>query len=146
MHLLKNGLAALGGYVVMFAVAFVLFSLMWVVLGAEGSFRPGSWQISNAWIASSLVLGLLVSISGGFACSKLAPSHVGVVILMVLVVLVWVLSAASGVATGDPTRPAEVSMLQAMTLARQPTWLVWLNPVLGVVGVALGAKLESRAR
>lgn len=38
---LKNILAAVLGYLVMFAVAFPLFSLMWVVLGADGSFEPG---------------------------------------------------------------------------------------------------------
>ena len=39
---LKNDLAAVLRYLVMFAVAFPLFSLMWVVLGAELERRGGA--------------------------------------------------------------------------------------------------------
>ena len=82
---LKNIVAAVLGYVVMFAAAFVLFSLMWMVLGADGAFTPGGWEVSGAWITSSIVLGVIVAISGGFTCSKLAASRQGVHILIALV-------------------------------------------------------------
>ena len=39
---LKNDLAAVLRYLVMFAVAFPLFSLMWVVLGAKLERRRGA--------------------------------------------------------------------------------------------------------
>ena len=140
---LKNIVAAVLGYVVMFAVAFVLFSLMWMVLGADGSFEPGSWVVSGAWIGSNLVLGALVSIAGGFACSKLAASRGGVAILIGLVIVVGIASAMPD-AAGAGVRPEDVSMFDAMTSAELPAWLRWLNPVIGVIAVILGAGLEAK--
>lgn len=142
--IVRNSLAAVAGYVVMFAVAFVLYSGMWAVLGADGSFAPGSWQVSGAWISASIVLGLIVSVAGGFACSKLSASRGGVAILIGLVVIVGILSAIPDEAVAA-VRPDAVSMFDAMSAAQQPTWLLLLNPVLGVIGVALGARLDARS-
>ena len=144
MKVLKNIFAAIMGYVVMFAVAFALFSLMWMVLEADGSFEPGSWQVSGAWIGWNLVLGVIVSMAGGFACSKLASSYQGVAILIGLVIVVGILSAIPDAASAAVGRPDEVSMFDAMTSAELPIWLAWINPVIGVFAVVLGAKLEAR--
>ena len=141
--LLKNVLAAVLGYVVMFVVSFPLFSLMWMVLGAEGSFRPSSWKVSGAWISSSIVLGMIVSTAGGFSCSKLAASRQGVAILVGLVIVLAIVAALPDAATGPAMRPDDISMFDAMTSAEQPSWILWLNPVIGVLGVVLGAKLEE---
>ena len=143
---LKNILAAVLGYVVMFAVSFPLFSLMWVVLGADGSFQPGSWQVSGAWVASSIVLGGIVSTAGGFSCSKLAASRQGVAILIGLVILLAILAALPDAATDLGARPDDVSMFDAMTSAEQPSWMLWINPVIGVIGVLFGATLEESQR
>ena len=143
---LRNIVAAVVGYLVMFAVAFVLFSLMWRVLGADGSFEPGSWNVSGAWIGSSLALGAIVSLAGGFVCSRLAASYQGVAILIGLVLVLGALAAmpdAGEAAAGASVRPDDVSMFAAMSSALQPTWLRWLNPVIGAVAVALGARLEG---
>ncbi len=93
MQVLRNILAAVLGYVVMFAVAFVLFSLTWMVLGADGSFEPGAWEVTGAWIGTSIVLGVIVSMAGGFTCSRLAVSYQGVPILIGLVIVVGIVSA-----------------------------------------------------
>ena len=141
---LRNILAAVLGYVVMFAVAFVLFSLMWMVLGADGSFEPGGWEVSGAWIGASIVLGAIVSMAGGFTCSKLAVSRQGVAILIGLVIVVGIVSAMPDAPAGGGVRPEDVSMFDAMTSAQQPAWIRWLNPVIGVIGVVLGAQLEAK--
>ena len=141
----RNILAAVLGYVVMFAVSFPLFSLMWLVLGADGSFQPGSWQVSGAWAAWSIALGGIVSTAGGFACSKLAVSRQGVAILIGLVILFAALAALPDAATGVVARPDGASMFDAMSSAQQATWMLWVNPVIGVIGVLLGATLEGRA-
>ena len=140
--LLKNILAAVLGYVVMFAVAFVLFSLMWAVLGADGSFEPSSWDVSGAWIGVSLVFGATVSAVGGFTCSKLAANRQGVAILIALVLVLGIVAAMPDAATVG-ARLDDVSMFDAMSSARQPAWLRWISPVIGVVAVVFGAKLEA---
>ena len=141
---LKNILAAVLGYVVIFAVAFVLFSLRWMVLGADGSFEPGGWEVSGAWIGSNIVLGTIVSVAGGFTCSKLAANRQGVAILIGLVIVVGILSAMPDAEAAGAVRPEGVSMFDAMTSVRLPVWIQWLNPVIGVIAVVLGAKLEAK--
>ena len=37
-------------------------------------------------------------------------------------------------------RPEDVSMMEATAGARQPAWVSWLNPVIGVVGVWFGSR------
>jgi hypothetical protein len=37
-------------------------------------------------------------------------------------------------------------MFDAMVSAEQPAWIMWLNPVVGVIGLLLGAKLEASRR
>lgn len=139
---LRNLVAAVVGYVVLFALAFVLSFLMWTVLGAAGAFVPGQWQISGAWIAGSLVIGLIVSILSGFTCSKLSENRVGVAVLIVIVVVMGVLAALPE-GTTIVGRPDNITMFDAMANAQLPTWLKWLNPILAVVGVVLGARLEE---
>ncbi len=65
----------------------------------------------------------------------------------ILVVLVAAGSALSGIPDGAAVgvRPDAVSMFDAMNSLQQPVWLLWLNPVFGVIGVVLGAGLETRA-
>lgn len=144
---LKNVTAAVVGYIVMFAAAFVLFSLMWTVLGADGAFAPGSWDVRMRWIIGSLGLGVIVAISGGFTCEKLSADRRGVVILVALVIVMAVLSAMPD-APLAPTgaRPDGVSMFDAMSTAQQPGWLLVVNPIIGIVGVLFGAKLAGRGR
>jgi len=144
--LLKNVLAAVLGYVAMFAVSFPLFSLMWMVLGADDAFQPGSWQVSGAWIASSIVLGLIVSTAGGFTCSKLAANRTGVAILVGLVIVLAIVALLPDGSTAPGVRPDDISMLDAMTSAEQPNWVLWINPLIGVLGVLGGAKFEESRR
>jgi hypothetical protein len=144
MQILKNVGAAVAGYVAMFAVAFVLFSIMWAILGSERAFQPATWDITGAWIVGSIGLGLLVSMAGGATASKLGDGKQSVAILVGLVLLMGVLAALPEASSGAP-RPPEIGILDAMSQAKQPTWLLWLNPLFGVVGVLLGAKLASRS-
>ena len=138
----RNVLSALGGYVVMFAVAFALFSLTWTVLGADGSFHPGTWEVSTAWIVVSFVLGLIVSMAGGFSASKLGADDKAVWILAGLVIVMGILQALPE--TGhELARPAGVSMFEAMGSIIQPRWLYYVNPIFGVIGVLLGARFDK---
>lgn len=139
-RLLKNILAAIVGYVVMAFTVFALFSLLWIILGPSGSFRPGSWEVSGVWAAGSVVVGLLAACLGGLACTRLAHDRKAVWILIVIVLALGVYTALMPMEMAAGPRPDEVSMMEATVGARQPGWLIWLNPVLGVVGVWFGTR------
>lgn len=40
-------------------------------------------------------------------------------------------------------REASAGNLEAMTNARQPGWVAVLNPIIGAIGVMLGARLKK---
>jgi hypothetical protein len=138
--LLKNVLAAIVGYVGMAFAVFALFSLLWMILGPSGSFSPGSWEVSGVWAAGSVVVGLLAAYLGGLACARLAHDRKAVWILIGIVVALGVYTALIPMEVAAGPRPDEVSMMEATTSARQPGWLTWLNPVLGVLGVWFGSR------
>ncbi|HEX9691651.1 MAG TPA: hypothetical protein VGA22_06095 [Gemmatimonadales bacterium] len=136
------------GYVVMVVGVFALFSLAWVLLGAEASFVPGSWEVSGAWLAASVIVGVIAAVVGGYVCAAIARDPRGPRVLIVVVLVLGILFAlpvllgAGPEATG--ARPATVTMVEAMSNARQPVWIALLNPVLGMIGVYGGARLRSR--
>ena len=143
---LKNIIAAIVGYVVMFATIFIGFSIVWSILGANGAFQAGSWDVTGTWIGASIVVGIIAAIAGGFVCSKLGANHHAVAILIGLVVVLGIVSAIPDASVATGPRPDGVSLFESMTSVRQPRWIAWLNPVIGAIGVVLGARLEAKKR
>ncbi len=143
---LRNVLAAVAGYVAMFAIVFIGFSFIWMIVGADGAFRPGSWEVSTNWILASIALGLLAAVFGGLVCERLGANSHALYILLGLIVLMAVLSAMpDGGTVADPgPRGADIGMFDAMSKVRQPSWLLWLNPLVGIVGAITGARLARR--
>ena len=139
------------GYLVMAIVVIATFSLAYQVMGADRSYQPGTYEVSGVWIAVSIVLGLGAAILGGFACARVAHSPMapkalaGVVLILGLGMAI---AAAAGVGAEDrvDVRPAEVSGLEAMQNSQTPTWVQFLNPLIGVVGVLYGAGLARKSK
>ncbi len=140
----RNVVGAVVGWVVMAAVVFVLMAGLWMVLGVEGSFRPGSWEVSGAWSYGSLGLGLLAGVPGGLVCARIAGDGRGILMLVVLVLVLGVANALFHAPVAEGVRPEGVAMLEAAGSAREPGWVSWLNPVVGVVGILLGARPGRR--
>jgi hypothetical protein len=138
--------AVVAGYAVMFVTVFLLMTAAWLAMGANGVFEPGSWQITFAWIAVSIVVSLVAAFAGGRACGAIAKDPRGPTYLMGLVFVLGVvfaipaLTAAPDAMAALGPRPDELSMMDAMSKAPQPAWAALLNPVLGVAGVWLGAR------
>jgi hypothetical protein len=133
------------GYVAMFAALFLAFSGLYLLLGQDLSFRPGSYEPSVLWTVASFALGAGAAVLGGYVCARVAraatPPRVlaGVVLAIGLLSAVPVLTAA---ATPAEARTGEVGNLDAMTRAKQPAWVAVANPFVGLAGVLLGARLR----
>ena len=152
--LARNIGAAVLGWVTMAVAVFALNLVMWMVFGADGAFRPESWDVSWSWSLVSIAVGLLAAIAGGLVCSRIADGPWGVRLLVAIVVVLGVLVALGnlemtgleGVADAVPgPRPDDVGMIEAMSAAQQPVWLTWLNPVIGAVGAILGGRMNRSA-
>jgi len=137
---------AVAGYVVMFVMVFVLMTVGWTALGAGGSFKPGSWETSTVWIAVTLVVDVLAALGGGYVAMLIAKRPLGPQVLAGLVVVVGVLMSIP-MFTADTSalgpRPDVVTMMDAMSKAQQPLWLVVANPLLGAVFALVGGKLRK---
>jgi hypothetical protein len=136
------------GYVVMSLFVIVTLTLAYLVLGTDGSFRPGSFEVTPLWVTVSFVLGLIAAICGGLACVWIArrPRPAWALAALVLV-LGFVMALPALNAPEEPqilVRDGDVSCLDAMMQAQQPTWVSLATPVVGALGVLLGGRVRRR--
>ena len=138
--MLRNILAAVVGYVAIVAVLFALSSLLWMAMGPSRAFQPGTWEVGAGWILGSIAIGFAGAYIGGRVCARMAHDAKGAVILIGILLVLSVVSILMPVEAATGPRPDDVGMLEATMSASQPTWLTWLNPVIGVLGVWLGSQ------
>ena len=136
----RNILAAVAGYIAMAAVLFVLFSILWQVLGASRGFHPGSWEVSGGWAIGSLVLGFAAAYIAGQVCARVGHDARAAMILIAMVLVFGVVRALLPVEMPVEPRPDDLSMMEATEGARHPVWFDWLNPLIGAAGVWFGSR------
>lgn len=145
--MLKNIGAVVAGYIVMFVLVFVTFSAAYLAMGAEGAFKTGSYEVTALWLAVSFVLSFIAALGGGFVCAAIAQNPKATLALAGLVLVLGLLLAIPVLTSQDNGAPqirdSSVGNLQAMQYAKQPAWVAVLNPILGAVGVMLGARLKK---
>ena len=143
---MRKVLGVIIGYITMAVFVFITFGITYMALGTEGSFRQDSYNVSFAWISASIILGFIGAVLGGWVSMAIGKSRKA---SMVLAGLVFVLGIAMAFPTlGDIDeqaliRSGEVAMMDAMQKAHQPSWLAFLNPLIGAVGVMTGLRLKK---
>jgi hypothetical protein len=139
----------LGGYVTMFMLVFITFTIAYLAMGADGAFKPGSYEVTTLWIVATIALGLIAAIVGGIVCSAIAKNSKAVLALAGLVLVLGLLSAVPALTTSSASetkvRAGDVGNMEAMMNAKQPAWIALLNPLIGVAGVMIGGRFRSSA-
>ncbi len=139
----------LGGYVTMVMLVFITFTIAYLAMGAEGAFKPGSYEVTTLWLVVSIALGLIAAAVGGVVCLAIAKNHKAVLALAGLVLALGLLSAIPVMMNPTPTevkiRDGAVGNMEAMMNAKQPTWIALLNPLIGVAGVMIGGRYRASA-
>ena len=137
--------AVVVSYIALFIIVFVLFTCIYLALGASGAFRAGTYEVSPLWLVITIVVSLASAIAGGFIAAWIGKSKTAVYGLAGLVFVLGILSAIPALKDTTPpeTRTADVGNMEAMMHAREPVWIALLNPVLGVVGVVIGGGLKK---
>jgi ABC-type xylose transport system permease subunit len=141
--MIRGILAVIIGYVAFSAVMMGAFSGAYAVLQADGSFEAGNWKVSTTWIGVLLAGYLIAALFGGWIASKIAAGPGGVKALAVILFLVGMAVAVMEmtVEKEDPgPRTADVSNMDAMMNAQQPLWVIFLTPVIGLIGVSIGGR------
>jgi len=138
--------SVVAGYATMFAGVFVLMTLFWTLLGANGAFRPGSWEVTGTWVALLLGAGVVAAVAGGYVAAAVAKDVSAGTWLAGLVFVLGVSMAIPVLTAGAPAdlgpRPDQLPMFEAMGKGQQPAWSALLNPVIGALGSIFGARLR----
>jgi hypothetical protein len=125
---------------------FAAFTGAYLAMGADGAFKPGSYDVSMTWIALSFGVGIAAAALGGFVCAKIARTTTPVKEFVGLIVVFGAISAVMAFmqAPVAEARGPEVGNMEAMTKAVTPGWVAAVNVVVGVVGIVIGAKLGGK--
>ncbi len=143
--MLRSILGGIAGYIVMVVAVFVLFTVLWMALGADGAFQPGSYQVSMTWIAGTFVLAFIAAVAGGYSAALVGKGMTAVKITCGIVLVLGVLTIIATAVTPAATeaRAAGVPMMEAIGKAQTPLWVAIINPVIGIVGALIGGRLRK---
>lgn len=142
--MVRKILGVIGGYVAMVIFIFLSFSVVYLSIGADLAYNPGTYDVSMLWIAVSTVLGFIAAVIGGYLCKLIAGDRKTTIILAGIVLglglAVAIMQAVAPKATPE-ARTAEVSNTEAMQKSVMPVWVAFLNPFVGAIGVWVGGGL-----
>lgn len=140
--------AVVAGYLVMLILVVGLMTGLYLTLGPDGAFASGSYEPSTVWLIASTLLSITAALAGGFVCAVIAGRGGAPKALAIVVLVIGVLTAAlvmNPVSDPRPTvRTPSTPTMEAMMNARQPDWVSWTNPLIGAIGVLVGASWRKR--
>lgn len=136
------------GYIVIAAFVFLSFSLLFVAMGPDRAYQPGTYEVSALWVVVSIVLSFIAAVLGGWVCVLVARTQLGPQILaaaiLVFGLVLAVMQLGSAPADLPTVRDASVGVMEAMRNSRNPTWINFVTPFVAVVGILAGARLVGR--
>jgi H+/Cl- antiporter ClcA len=141
----RNISSVIVGYVAMAAFVFISFTVLYLVLGTEGSFQPNSYQVSLTWMVFSIILGFIAALIGGYICVLIAKNKkaalwlVGIVFVLGLILALPQLNVPEE--EMNKIREGDVPNMEAMQNAKQPALALILNPFIGALGVWAGSRM-----
>lgn len=141
----RNIIGVIVGYVAMAAFVFISFTVLYLILGTEGSFQPGSYHVSDVWLVLSLILSFAAALIGGYVCMLIAKNKkaamwfAGIVFVLGLILAIPQLNVSDE--EMNKVRTGDVSNFEAMQNAKQPALILLLNPLIGAFGVWAGSRM-----
>ena len=141
--MLKAVLAVVAGYLTM-AIAVAALTLgLFVLLGPDRAFQPGTYEVTTVWVIACFAASLIAAMIGGFVCSRISGPGALKVLAALLVVLGILLALPALDPANDPrplVRPPDTPRLIALTNSRQPPWAALTFPFVGALGVLIGGR------
>ena len=67
-------IAVVVGYIAMALLLFITFTVLYLILGTEGSFKPGSFEVSTIWVICSIIVSFGAAMLGGYVCALIAKN------------------------------------------------------------------------
>ena len=136
------------GYIVMAAFVFLSFSLLYIAMGPDRAYQPGTYDVSGLWVVVSFVLSFIAAVLGGWVCVLVARTQLGPQILaaaiLVFGLVLAVMELGSAPADLPTVRDASVGVMEAMRDSQNPTWINFVTPFVAVVGILVGASFVGK--
>lgn len=137
------------GYVVMFILQVVSLMTIYTMMGPDWSFKPSSYQASTRWTVMQFTVILVTAVIAGLVCAIIARGGKAPMVLAGLVLAIGFALGAVAISmkpdNANEVRTGDVPNMEAMSKAHHPTWVVFLGPVIGAVGVVIGGKLKRKS-
>jgi hypothetical protein len=141
-------LGVVAGYVVMAILVFSIFSLAYLLIGADAAFQPGTYEVTPLWLVISFVFSFLAAVVGGWICAAVARRSTAAKGFAAVVFILGLILAASVLMDSSNNRPREregaVGNIAAMQNAKQPAWVAFVNALIAPAGILLGARLKGQ--
>lgn len=138
------------GYLVMLLVVFGVFTAAYPLVGVDSLFETGTYHAASGWIFLSFGIALVAAMTAGSICARVAPATPAPLWLAAIVLVLGGLMAIPVVTSASTSRggvrPPNITMSEAMAHAEQPAWVALLNPLVGAVGILIGAGPPSHRR
>ncbi|HRP62497.1 MAG TPA: hypothetical protein PK400_04320 [Phycisphaerales bacterium] len=145
--MLRIVLAIIIGYLAIAMTIFIGLTSAYVVLGPEGVFQPGVFDLTTTWVVAAVGINIGAAVVGGIVCAIIARRKSTPLIFAAIVFILGIAFAIPTIASYDaesPARPNDITMREAMMEGRQPTWFAFSNPFIAGIGIILGASLISK--
>src|SRR5437868_2277777 len=146
--MLKSILAIIVSYVVGNLVFFGIVTGCFFLFGVERVFLPDSYEVSSAWLAVTLIVSLLGAMVAGYVCHSISHSWRTCQVLALIVLMFTSISCIVQLRHINPDAPniraGDVGYFDAMKLGVPPRWLPFVNPIVGCMGVLIGAGMKRR--
>lgn len=134
------------GYIVMFILQVAAFMTIYTIVGPDWSFKPASYHASTRWTVMQFAVILVTAIIAGLVCAIIARGGKAPMVLAGVILLLGlalgVLAISMKPANPNEVRTGNVPNMEAMSKAQHPSWVIFLGPVIGAVGAAIGGKLK----
>lgn len=133
------------GYIALTILFFGVFTGLYLALGPERVFQPGTFQISMLWLVLALAGALIAGTLGGFVCRAVSRSMRVCRVFAIIVFLLSVVMCLPVVMADQTPRKRgnePLPTMEAMQQGQAPIWMHLLSAVLSGGGVLLGARLK----
>src|SRR5215831_13753747 len=145
----RSVLSVIAGYLLMFALQFAVFMTVYSVMGADWSFRPGSYHASSRWTLMQFTVIFVTALIGGLVCALIARGGKAPLVLAIVALVIGFTLGALHIATQPAdtgeVRAANVPNMVAMTKARHPVWVIFAGPLIAALGIVVGGKLKRKS-
>jgi asparagine N-glycosylation enzyme membrane subunit Stt3 len=156
--MIRSIIAIVVSFITVNLLIMALFLVTAVVLGIEGTLRPGEYWTSTTFNVIVLAGGAVMSALGGVVCALIAKSWRPALVVVGVILALGLVGAAQNLQKPDPpTRGDAVEgetdrqyatriLEEMMEVGKEPTWFSFATPFVGALAFLGGARMVGDRR